>query len=257
MLKGSGPKPVEVVAKEHGGDAGNIGNPTAISAQSNQRGESSETHDSEDQSKGTGEQHVKTTGFAADGGDFDATKPGAGIEADRKTHQISCCKRIEANRKTQASGSRKAYHKKATKIPAPQPLARPQTPPTGRAMSWETRTLAPRQSHPNTLRTSQASVSASRPSSTSTTRPKRPTRPTEIPLLTCVQNDILFALNQNQESSSDTYGLCCFFVSLVCWSLGPMDHEPLLLLPTNAFSVSTYQCFRPPANVHLHLHEPS
>ena len=34
--------------------------------------------------KGTGEQWVKTSGLAADGGDFDATKPGAGREADRK-----------------------------------------------------------------------------------------------------------------------------------------------------------------------------
>jgi hypothetical protein len=32
--------------------------------------------------EGTGEQWVKTSGMAADGGDFDATKPGAGREAD-------------------------------------------------------------------------------------------------------------------------------------------------------------------------------
>ncbi|KPM46217.1 hypothetical protein AK830_g309 [Neonectria ditissima] len=35
------------------------------------------------ESEGTGQEYVKTTGFAADGGDFDATKPGAGREADR------------------------------------------------------------------------------------------------------------------------------------------------------------------------------
>jgi len=34
--------------------------------------------------KCTGERWVKTSGLAADGGDFDATKPGAGREADRK-----------------------------------------------------------------------------------------------------------------------------------------------------------------------------
>lgn len=34
--------------------------------------------------KGTGEEWVKTSGVAAEGGDFDATKPGAGKEADRK-----------------------------------------------------------------------------------------------------------------------------------------------------------------------------
>jgi len=33
--------------------------------------------------EGTGEQWVKTTGLAAEGGDFDATKPGAGKEANR------------------------------------------------------------------------------------------------------------------------------------------------------------------------------
>lgn len=39
---------------------------------------------SESKGSGTGEQYVKSTGLAADGGDFDATKPGAGREADRK-----------------------------------------------------------------------------------------------------------------------------------------------------------------------------
>jgi len=33
--------------------------------------------------KGTGEEWVKTSGIAAEGGDFDATKPGAGREATR------------------------------------------------------------------------------------------------------------------------------------------------------------------------------
>ena len=33
--------------------------------------------------KGTGTQYVKSTGLQADGGDFDATAPGAGREADR------------------------------------------------------------------------------------------------------------------------------------------------------------------------------
>lgn len=34
--------------------------------------------------EGTGEQYVKSSGLAADGGDFDATNPGAGAEANRK-----------------------------------------------------------------------------------------------------------------------------------------------------------------------------
>jgi len=37
--------------------------------------------------KGTGEQYVKSSGLAADGGDFDATKPGAGTEANRLLEQ--------------------------------------------------------------------------------------------------------------------------------------------------------------------------
>lgn len=39
--------------------------------------------------KGTGEQYVKSSGLAAEGGDFDATKPGAGREAYRTFHKIS------------------------------------------------------------------------------------------------------------------------------------------------------------------------
>ena len=37
-------------------------------------------------SSGTGEQYVKSSGLQADGGDFDATNPGAGREADRKSN---------------------------------------------------------------------------------------------------------------------------------------------------------------------------
>jgi len=36
---------------------------------------------------GTGEQYVMTSGMKADGGDFDASKPGAGREADRLLEQ--------------------------------------------------------------------------------------------------------------------------------------------------------------------------
>lgn len=35
--------------------------------------------------QGTGEEWVKSSGLQADGGDFDATKPGAGREADRES----------------------------------------------------------------------------------------------------------------------------------------------------------------------------
>ncbi|KAI9703128.1 MAG: hypothetical protein M1836_007693 [Candelina mexicana] len=40
-------------------------------------------HGENKENKGTGEQWVKTSGLASDGGDFDAAKPGAGKEADR------------------------------------------------------------------------------------------------------------------------------------------------------------------------------
>ena len=39
-------------------------------------------HDSD--KKGTGMKYVKSSGLAADGGDFDASKPGAGREAQRE-----------------------------------------------------------------------------------------------------------------------------------------------------------------------------
>jgi hypothetical protein len=82
-LDGPGPKPVADVAKEHGGDAGNSS--TSVDAESKKE-EKEEKLDSNKatESSGTGEQYVKSSGLQADGGDFDATKPGAGAEADRK-----------------------------------------------------------------------------------------------------------------------------------------------------------------------------
>jgi hypothetical protein len=40
--------------------------------------------ETESHGEGTGQQYVKSTGVAAEGGDFDAANPGAGREADRK-----------------------------------------------------------------------------------------------------------------------------------------------------------------------------
>lgn len=40
-------------------------------------------HDNNSHSEGTGTKHVKSSGLKADGGDFDASRPGAGMEADR------------------------------------------------------------------------------------------------------------------------------------------------------------------------------
>ena len=41
--------------------------------------------------EGTGKQYVKSTGLAAEGGDFDASRPGAGKEADSKSDLIRSC----------------------------------------------------------------------------------------------------------------------------------------------------------------------
>ncbi|KAI1181755.1 hypothetical protein F5B17DRAFT_243175 [Nemania serpens] len=81
-LDGPGPKPLAEVAKENGGDAGNE---STSSVDDKNKSEKDAKRDEEEkhESKGTGEQYVKTSGLQADGGDFDATKPGAGKEADR------------------------------------------------------------------------------------------------------------------------------------------------------------------------------
>ncbi|GAO16449.1 hypothetical protein UVI_02048090 [Ustilaginoidea virens] len=85
-VMGDGPRPLETVAKENGGDAGNlVVVPEAESTSSSQDldGGASNPDTRNKTNKGTGEKYVKTSGLAADGGDFDATLPGAGREADR------------------------------------------------------------------------------------------------------------------------------------------------------------------------------
>lgn len=84
---GPGPKPIEEVAREHGGDAAAAG--AATGAKSDAGSDDPDGLGSKSDKKGTGEQYVKTTGLQADGGDFDATKPGAGKEADRKSFFLS------------------------------------------------------------------------------------------------------------------------------------------------------------------------
>lgn len=78
-LKGPGPKPVAVLAREHGGDAGAAGKEQATE----EKKEDGEEKTDDSKEKGTGEQVVHASGLAADGGDFDAANPGAGREADR------------------------------------------------------------------------------------------------------------------------------------------------------------------------------
>ncbi|KAI0416205.1 hypothetical protein F5X98DRAFT_187996 [Xylaria grammica] len=80
-LDGPGPKPLEEVARENGGDAGNDSKSSIDKASNTKDTKGSE--DDEHKSAGTGEKYVHSSGLQADGGDFDATNPGAGREADR------------------------------------------------------------------------------------------------------------------------------------------------------------------------------
>jgi hypothetical protein len=84
-LKGPGPRPLEEIAREHGGDAGvrgGSGGPGDVVGQ-HQRRDSGKGL-AEDGERMRGEEHVKSSGLVADGGDFDASRPGAGREADRE-----------------------------------------------------------------------------------------------------------------------------------------------------------------------------
>jgi hypothetical protein len=80
---------LDEVAKSHGGDAG-VGESSSKSAAPGETpAEADEEEDpnspnAKSKGEGTGEQYVKSSGLKADGGDFDAMKPGAGREADRK-----------------------------------------------------------------------------------------------------------------------------------------------------------------------------
>ncbi|KAI0435178.1 hypothetical protein F5Y09DRAFT_293934 [Xylaria sp. FL1042] len=85
-LEGPGPKPLAEVARENGGDAGNDSTSSVDKPKSNEK-EDKETEEDAHKSGGTGEQYVKSSGLQADGGDFDATNPGAGKEADRLMEQ--------------------------------------------------------------------------------------------------------------------------------------------------------------------------
>ncbi|KAL7787033.1 hypothetical protein V8C37DRAFT_391216 [Trichoderma ceciliae] len=87
-LTGEGPRPVEVVAKERGGNAAAVAGDAESSPSA--PGETKPGADGEqenEQREATEEEYVKATGLAADGGDFDASKPGAGLDADRLMEQ--------------------------------------------------------------------------------------------------------------------------------------------------------------------------
>ncbi|KAI8634665.1 hypothetical protein F5Y19DRAFT_469726 [Xylariaceae sp. FL1651] len=94
-LDGPGPKPLQEVAKEHGGDAGNGSTPSVDTRNK----EDKKDEEKEEKNEGTGEQYVKSSGLQADGGDFDATKPGAGKEADRLMEEKGMHKPTDPNSK--------------------------------------------------------------------------------------------------------------------------------------------------------------
>lgn len=75
---GPGPRPLSEVKKGGAGGAGTGGTGGA--------GDDAGGGGVQKEScgEGTGEKYVKSSGMAADGGDFDASNPGAGREADRE-----------------------------------------------------------------------------------------------------------------------------------------------------------------------------
>ncbi|AEO58074.1 hypothetical protein MYCTH_2305109 [Thermothelomyces thermophilus ATCC 42464] len=84
-LQGPGPRPLEQVAREHGGDAGAVA--ASEPAGGHQRRDSGKGLGAEDEgaARGKGEdEYFRSSGLAADGGDFDASRRGAGREADRE-----------------------------------------------------------------------------------------------------------------------------------------------------------------------------
>lgn len=82
-IDGPGPKPIGEVAHERGGDAGAVTRESAHGGAA----EGEDGLNAKSKSEGTGEKYIKSSGLAAEGGDFDATKPGAGREADRLLEQ--------------------------------------------------------------------------------------------------------------------------------------------------------------------------
>ncbi|KAM0449132.1 hypothetical protein ACHAO4_007794 [Trichoderma viride] len=95
-LTGKGPRPVEELAKENGGNAAaaapaatETDSAPAVSATApeEKKPELAGNEQKSNEHEATGDEYVKSSGLAADGGDFDVTKPGAGLEADRLMEQ--------------------------------------------------------------------------------------------------------------------------------------------------------------------------
>ncbi|KAK1243061.1 hypothetical protein MKX07_003689 [Trichoderma sp. CBMAI-0711] len=95
QLTGKGPRPVEELARENGGNAAAASSNDSVSSPQDKgsklepsvedKQEHQNAHEGDAAAEAT--EYVKTTGLAADGGNFDAAKPGAGREADRLMEQ--------------------------------------------------------------------------------------------------------------------------------------------------------------------------
>lgn len=95
QLTGKGPRPVEELARENGGNAAAASSNDSVSSPQGKdnkpepsvedKQEHQNAHEGDAAAEAT--EYVKTTGLAADGGNFDAAKPGAGREADRLMEQ--------------------------------------------------------------------------------------------------------------------------------------------------------------------------
>ncbi|KAF4984387.1 hypothetical protein FZEAL_431 [Fusarium zealandicum] len=87
-LTGPGPRDVASVARDNGGDAGrNKAQEGSSGAQHEVGSGTGDAAKKEEHHDPAEDEYVTASGFAADGGDFDASKPGAGREADRLLDQ--------------------------------------------------------------------------------------------------------------------------------------------------------------------------
>jgi len=69
-----------------------------------------------EEKKGTGEQYVKSSGLAADGGDFDASNPGAGAEANRLLEEKGIHKSEDNKGEPQDLGTGSESHDSTAKV---------------------------------------------------------------------------------------------------------------------------------------------
>ncbi|KAL7905780.1 hypothetical protein GGI35DRAFT_122961 [Trichoderma velutinum] len=108
-LTGAGPRPVEELAKENGGNAAAASSNDAVASQEDKTRQPKLPEDNSERDdkkwEATEDEYVKTTGLAADGGNFDAAKPGAGVEADRLMGQKGLKTDDDDNHNHKASSS--------------------------------------------------------------------------------------------------------------------------------------------------------